>query len=211
MIPIWPATLPQAPQYANWTGSPLDSVVSFSPEDGPPLTRPRVTAETFAYSAGFGPISGAQRITFLTFWRDSLKRGAQRYAWPDPVELTVWEWLIRPGERAFEISPRNANRFDLRMNLLRLPGPPWWQPYALVTSGGAARLPWAVADYTNNVFGVDLARTPASAVAAVTGTFDVYTTATGGAVTIETAHVVLAGDIPATAPMGVTKIVAYPV
>lgn len=213
MIPIWPANLPQRPSVRDFTGSPLNAVASFAPEDGPSIDRPKVTAETWVYGATFERLTFAQRTAFLTFWRDALKRGALAFAWPDPVEGTVWTWKIRGGrERAFELVPRLADRCDLKIGeLMRLPGPPWWQPYALVTAAGAARLPFAVADYTAGVFGVDLARSTGAAVAAVSGTFDVYTTATGGTVTIEAAHAVSAGDIPATAPGGVAKIVAYPV
>jgi hypothetical protein len=207
MIPVWPADLPQTPQRGSFSGGPKNSRVSFQPDRGPPIDRLGDTAETLQKSAVFPQIKTATLDVFRAWFSTDLRRGTLPYAWRDPIDGLAWRWKIVGEDLDYEEASRGATLHDLTLRLLRLPGRPWWQPYCTAT--GALRLPYVVADYTNGVFGVDLARTPASVVAALAGTLDLYTTATGGAVTEELAHAVIAGDIPATAPGGVAKIVGY--
>lgn len=208
MISHWPVSLPQKPRRGTWNGGPKDFRRKFQPEIGPPLFRRGSTAEVMAYSQVVFPnLDAAQRTAFETFYATTLAGGTLPFSWRDPDTDVPGLWIIEGGDLGYSLSNRGANLRDLTLNLIRRPGTPWWSPYLRPNS---SRVPYAVADYTGSVFGVDALRTAASAVAAVAGTYDVYTTATpSGLVTEELAHVVVAGDIPATAPGGVSRIVAF--
>jgi hypothetical protein len=209
VIPIWPATLPQGISRNGASFGPMPGRAVFQPERGPNIERRATTAETMAWAAVVPQLRTAQVEIFRAWFDVRLGGGVSPFAMRDPVTSEAWRWKIVGGEREYDVTPRGANLYDLSFQLHRLPGPPWWQPY--VSATGDLRLPFVVADYANAVFGVDLVRTPAASVAAVTGTFDVHTTATpSGVVTVQPAEVVSAGEIPASAPVGVSRIVAYP-
>ncbi len=207
MIPIWPATIRQTPRRSDWAGGPVRGRVSFQPDFGPPVERRGVTAETMLFAGTFPQMRAADLAVFRAFFADDLAGGVLPFAWRDPETQLAWAWKIIGDDREYQTTARGADLYDLGLQMMRLPGAPWWQPYCTAT--GDLRLPYVVADYALGVFGVDLARVPAASVAAVTGTYDVYTTSTLGVVTAQLAEVVSAGEIPASAPLGVAKIVAY--
>lgn len=207
MIPVWPASLPQTPRRGSFQGGPRDERAAFTPDVGPDILRGQVTAETGLFEAVFPALDPAQVTTFETFARVTLARGTAQFAWRDPVTGLAFAWRIARGERLYDLAPRGARLTDVSLRLVRMPGPPWWQPYA--TPGDVLRLPFVVADYAAGVFGVDLSRVPAAAVADVSGTFDLFTTDTDGLTGVLPAEVVTAGDIPATAPSGIARIVGY--
>ncbi|MCV2870632.1 hypothetical protein OEW28_18625 [Defluviimonas sp. WL0002] len=206
--PIWPASLPQTPRRGAWVGGPTEARVQFEAEYGPPIERARTTADMEVYSATYPNLSNAARAAFMAFFAGDLGRGVNRFAMRDPVtqDLGLWK-VLGDGRQPYVLTAKQAGWNDLTLTLMKMPGAIWYAPYATAT--GDLRLPYVVADYENGVFGVDGVRTTAAAVAAVTGQFDLYTTATGGAVTEELDHSVFAGDVPATAPGGVAKIVGY--
>lgn len=208
MIPAFPASLPQTPRRGSWDGGPRDTRRSFQPEQGPPLMRRSTTAEFFVYEGVIFPnLKAADRTVWADFVREDLQGGALAFSWQDPDLQQVFLWKITPGDFLYKLNNRGADLRDLTVSLERRPGPPWWSGYCLA---GDNRAPAVVADYVNGVFGVNGIRGTAAQVAAAAGTFDVYTTsAPGGVVTSELAHVVLAGDIPATAPGGVGLIRAF--
>ena len=207
MIPVWPAALPQTPARGQFTGGPRNSRVSFQPDRGPSIDRLGDTAETVQRTAVFPQIKTATLNVFRTWFATDLRRGTLPYAWRDPIDGLAWRWKIIGDELDYEETSRGATLHDLSLRLTRLPGRPWWQPYC--TDTGNLRLPFVVADYANGIFGVDLKRTPASAVAAVAGTFDIWNTTTLGVTTVSLSQVITAGGIPATAPGGVAKRIAY--
>lgn len=207
--PIWPSSLRQAPLVGSWSGGPKDDAARFDADYGPPIVRRRTTADLEIFQGVvFGALSDAQRATFKTFFSDTLAKGTLAFAWRDPVtgDLARWQ-IIGDGSGSYLLTARGGGWHDLSLTLMKLPGTIWYAPYA--TQTGDLRLPYVVADYENGIFGVDGVKTTASAVAAVAGTFDVYTTATDNSVTEELNHAVIAGDIPASAPVGVKKIVAF--
>lgn len=212
MIPIWPADLPQRPRRDNWNGGPVEARVHFEPERGPPIERAGVTALTEVFSATFQNLTTAQRVAFRSWFATSLNQGVTWFAWRDPVVQDVALWKIKSRETAYEFTAKGAGWHDLALTLLRHPGQPWWAGYAMGGEEGEAsplRLPFVVADYANGVFGVDLVRGTAAAVAAVAGTFDVYAFNDDLTVDVALAEVVTGGDIPAAAPAGVLRILAF--
>lgn len=210
MIPIWPSSLPQAPRRNNWTGGPRDERIRFEPDRGPPIERVGATGVTEEFSASFMNLSNAQRAVFRDWFDGDLAKGTQWFAWRDPVigDVSLWKILSDGRSQAYSFTAKGAGWNDLALNLMRRPGDLWYAPYA---TEGVLRLPYVVADYALDIFGVDLARTAAASVAAVSGVFDVYTTLSDLSTLVELGHSVTAGDIPATAPVGVSRILAYPV
>ena len=206
--PIWPSSLPQTPRRGSWVGGPVEARVQFEADYGPPIERARTTADIEVYSATFPNLSNAARAVFTAFFAGDLARGINRFAMRDPVtqDLGLWK-VIGDGRQPYVLTAKQAGWNDLSLSLMKMPGAIWYAPYATAT--GDLRLPYVVADYENDIFGVDGVRTTASAVAAVSGTFDLITTETDDDVVTELNHAVIAGDIPATAPVGVAKIVAF--
>ena len=56
--------------------------------------------------ATFFPVTNAQRATFLTFYRSTLKDGVLQFEWAHPVERTVVNWRFDP-----ESPPRFQTQF----------------------------------------------------------------------------------------------------
>lgn len=207
MIAQWPSGMRQKPNTSAFSGGPADARASFKPDYGPPIERRRTTGVPEVYSAAFRGLTDDQIAAWRTFFEDDLKHGSLPFAWKDPARGDVVRWRVAPGDRPYEVAA-NEGYTDLSVSFMRLPGTPWWQPYVL----SPQRVPYAVADYEEDVYGVDSESTAASAVADVAGTYDVYTYPDDGSdPTIELNHTVTAGDIPATQPVGVARIVAYEV
>ena len=209
MIPIWPASLRQAPRRNSWTGGPIDERIRFEPDRGPAMERVGATALTEEFHATFPNFSNDQRATFRAWFDDDLAKGVRWFAWRDPVLEDVALWRIVSGSgTAYNFAAKGAGWHDLSFKVTRHPANPWYAPYA---TEGLLRLPFVVADYAGGVFGVDLARVAAASVAAASGTFDVVTTRPGQSTLVERGRVVAPGGIPATPPAGVSRILAYPV
>ena len=193
----------------GWRAAPRAGRVPSHPARGPPIDRRGVTAETGLFQAQFPALDPGQVTAWETFFRATLAGGVTPFAWRDPVTGLAWLWKVAPqaGSPAWSLAARGARLCDLALGLIRMPGPPWWQPH--VTGTAPLRLPRVVADYAAGVFGIDLSRVPAADVAAVAGTFDLLVTDDLGATVLVPAEVVTAGDIPATAPSGIDRILAF--
>ena len=172
MIPIWPAALRQTPARDSFAGGPLSGRVSFKPERGPPVERRAVTAETIRKAAVFPQMTGAALAAFRSFFADDLQGGVLPFAWRDPVDGLPWRWKIIGEEREYQETSSGANLHDLSLQLMRLPGRPWWQPYA--TNVGDLVLPAMVADFRAGLYG-------AEGVAGPLGDLLTYTGGTNGA------------------------------
>lgn len=197
-VPYWPASLRQQPQRGNWTGGPQDSRAKFDPEYGPPIMRRRTTADAKVFQGVFGQLTGAQRATFEAFYQNDLAGGVLSFCWRDPVldDVAMWR-ILGGGQVAYDISARGADRHDLSLQMMRLPGTPWFAPYL---RAGSSQPPQVVADWDAGVYGIDGKKVTAAALTAVAGTFDVYSTSSTDVETFAAAQVITAGGIPATAP-----------
>ncbi len=197
-VPYWPAAMRQTPQRGSWTGGPQDNRAKFEPEYGPPILRRRTTAETEIWQGLFPNLNGTMRAAFRGFWADDLAGGSLAFAWRDPVtdEVALWR-ILGSGDRAYDMAHRGAGLSDLTVQLMRLPGTPWWAPYV---RAGSSKPPQVVADWNAGIHGIDGRRVPASALPAVAGTFDVWSLSTAGVETFAAAQVITPGGIPATAP-----------
>ncbi|MDF2140860.1 hypothetical protein [Paenirhodobacter sp. CAU 1674] len=210
MIAIWPTSIRQLPQRGDWDGGPRDDRAIFEPESGPPILRRRVTGVTSEFSATFPKLRAAQVAAFEAWFQDDLANGSLPFLFRDPVRGDVARWMIPGGNgRPYSYRANGADLHDLSMTLLRMPGNAAVAPYVIVQADGSLRAPYVVADYDAGVFLIDGVSVPASSVAAIAGTYDVLTVSDLGVETWELAHTVLAGDIPATAPVDVSRILAF--
>lgn len=197
-VPFWPIAMRQLPQRGSWTGGPQDTRAQFKPEYGPPLVRRRTTAETEIYQALYPNLNATMRAAFRTFWATDLAGGVLSFCLRDPVSDEVGMWrIIGAGERAYDLVAKGAGLHDLTLQLMRLPGTPWFAPYM---RAGSNRPPQVVADWFAGIYGINGKRVAASALPAVAGTFDVYSTSSTDVETFAAAQVITAGGIPSTAP-----------
>lgn len=203
----WPASLPQFPRREAWTGGPQDTRAKFEPDVGPPIVRRRVTEDAEIYDGQFRNLKGAQMATLRGFVKATLKGGALSYSWRDPVygDAALWR-LLGSGERLYDVTARGADLHDVAVRLMRLPGSPWWGIYLRPS---ASVVPYVVADWTAGIYGIDGVKVLASALTALAGTFDVYSTSTADVETVALAQVITPGGIPATAPGSVKRRVYF--
>lgn len=205
-IPNWPAALPQLPR-RPLTGGRRDSRARFDPEYGPPIHRARTTADPDVYDAVFPNIRATALSAFRTFWTTALDRGTRSFSWRDPIygDAALWK-ILGDGERAYGIEAKGADLHNLSLRLMRLPGTPWWGPYLRPDE---SVVPQVVADWDAGVYGIGGAKVAASALPAVTGTFNVWSLSTSDVETYAAGVVIAAGDIPATAPSLVKRRVYF--
>ncbi len=196
--PAWPASLPQFPRREAFNGGPLDTRAAFNPEYGPPIFRARTTAAPETYDATFRNLKLTQLQTFDAFITTSLGGGIRSFSWRDPVmgDPALWK-VLGNGGRLYDIVPRGADLHDLTLKLMRLPGTPWWAPYV---RPALSVVPEVVADWDAGVYGIGGSKVAASALPAVTGTFNVYSVSSTDVETFTAGVVITAGGIPATAP-----------
>lgn len=201
----WPTSIPQSPQF-GMQGGPQDIRASFAPDVGPPIQRRRATKAPHVYGVSLPPMSYAQLATFEAWVEDDLKAGALRFIWRDPISDSPQWWRFTVADPVYGIEAIGPDLVAVSAKMMREPGNPWFANYVM---SGSSRSPHVVADYENDIYGVDGQRGAGSDVAAVSGTFDVYTyDAAGALTTTELDHTVNAGDIPAS---GTGKILAFEV
>lgn len=196
--PNWPVAMPQFPKREAFNGGPMDTRASFDPEYGPPITRARTTANPETFDATFRNLRLTALQAFKVFLATDLVGGVKSFAWRDPVfgDPALWK-ILGNGGKLYDLVPRGADLHDLTLKLMRLPGTPWWAPYV---RPGESVVPQVVADWNAGVYGIGGAKVLASALPAVTGTFNVYSVSTSDVETYTAGVVIGAGDIPATAP-----------
>lgn len=196
--PAWPTAMPQFPRREGFNGGPLDTRANFTTEYGPPILRARTTASPETFDATFRNLRLDAVHAFKTFLSADLAGGVNSFSWRDPVfgDPALWK-ILGNGGRLYDLLPRGADLHDLTLKLMRLPGTPWWAPYV---RPAASVVPQVVADWNAGVYGIGGAKVLASALPAVTGTFNVYSVSTTDVETYTAGVVISPGDIPATAP-----------
>lgn len=202
----WPAGLRQFPRRDAFNGGPVDTRAAFQTEIGVPIHRARFTANPETYDATFPNLTQSDLVLFRAFIT-SLGRGVSPFAWRDPVIGDPARWkILGNGARLYDVVPHGADRHDLTLKLMRLPGTPWWAAYV---RPGKSVVPDVVADWNAGVFGIDGAKVAASALPAVAGTFDVWSVSSTDVESFSAGVVIAPGGIPATAPALVKRRVYF--
>lgn len=200
-IPYWPTSLPQSPA-TGLEYSPADVRATFEADVGEPISRPRTTGAPFILEPQW-TLTDGQIATFEAFYATDLGQGSQRFAMRDVVtgDLRMWRFL-ETYRRQFLVK-RVAR---VQAKLMLLPGVPWFAPYAPT---GFATVPAFVADYDNDIYGIDGLRKTAADLPDIEGTYLVKRITTT-AIT-EAQETLTAGDITEAQPAGTLSIVGYPV
>lgn len=189
-------------------GGPQDNRVSFEPEVGDPIERPRTTGYAETFSIALPSMTVATYEAFETWFRSETKGGALPFVFRHPITTAVVRARIVKGQPPFTAQRAGSNRVSVQTSIMTLPGTPWWAPYV---RDGAAQLPAFVADYENSVYGIADGKVPASDLPSISGTFDLYTTNTSDIETLQASHLVTAGDITEAQPGGVNRYVGFSV
>lgn len=200
--PSWPTDLPQSP-LIGYEAGPADVRAAFTPDVGEEILRPRTTGAIHEATASF-ILQGAEIASFETFFATTLKQGSLRFAMREPSTDDVRIWKVAGGQ-TYRKRYLLSDIVSIELQLIRLPAIPWFAPYV---PASVSTVPAFVADYANDIYGIDGVKTAASAMPTIEGTFDVTRTVLGVPATVED-DVITAGEIPATAPTNTTLIVGF--
>lgn len=202
MIPYWPTSISQN-ILISYSGSVQDSRASFETL-GAPITRPRTTAVMGVFSVSPIPMGRADFDTFEQWVSDDLRGGALDFCLRDPLKGDPRLWKIVSGETLYQFNMVSIELVQVRLSLVRLPSRPWFASYV---QDGNSRVPDFVADYGQDIYGIDGEKRPASALSSIEGAY--LTITSDGTSETSTTQTLTAGDIPATAPAGVTSIIGF--
>ncbi|MBR9764148.1 MAG: hypothetical protein GYB53_11640 [Rhodobacteraceae bacterium] len=140
----WPTAVPSR-ILSSTTAGRQDDRASFQPEIGPAKMRPRSTGRTMQISVTFDRWTAAQLASFED-WYDANQ--SARFHMRDPITGAPARFQIAAGEeQAYQLAGRQVS-----MNLVRMPGSPWWGGYVPRCSHVP---PLMVADYAGEVFALD--------------------------------------------------------
>lgn len=201
-VAYWPTDIPQA-VVASYSGGSRDLRTSFETV-GPPITRPRTTGSVDVFSITSVPMKSAEFERFKTWVQSALSGGALRFCRRDPLSGVPRMWKIVSGDNLYQVALAGSQRVQITMTLIRLPGTLWFAPYV---PEGSSRVPDFVADYAEGVYGIEGKKVAASALEDIAG--DYFTVTTDAAAVTRKTETLTAGDIPATAPAGVTSIIGF--
>lgn len=203
MIPYWPTGIDQSIS-TDYSGGPTDTRAVFETIGGP-ITRPRVTGAPAVFSVNPFPMTQVEFAIFEAWVSDDLRSGALAFCLRDPLNNDPRMWKIMGGgETLYSTGMLGAVTVHVSLSLIRLPTRPWFAPYV---PEGVSRVPDFVADYGEGVYGIAGKPVAASGLPSIAGD---YLTVTTDASTVTRQSVTLApGDIPSTAPAGVTSIIGF--
>lgn len=187
---------------ADSTGGPIDQTARFAPDTGPDITRRRTTAVVEAWQMGVIFPTAERVAAFETWFHDTLKSGTLPFSWRHPSNRGVRRFLFAPASYSLAFQGPNWARASFSVQIL--PGVPWFAPY--VPEGGA-RVPDWVADYEAGKYWINGVPVAASGLAAISGNYVIAERL--GPYTTAQRLVTYAGDVPQTAPSGVSWIAGF--
>lgn len=202
-VAYWPPSMPFKPLAGTYSEQRQDALARFQPDLGVDITRPRTTAVVALVSYTTLPVTRAVGDEFLAWYDETLRQGSVEFAWREPRSnrLYMWKFTAPP-----ELVDTGGVKDRFTVSLIRLPSVPWFAPYV---PDDSAVVPSFVADYENAVYGIDGEPVAAADLTAIAGTYLVERTTTTEVTTgVET---LIAGDIPASAPVGTTMILGFEV
>lgn len=202
-VPYWPESLPQMPE-RDMSDGIEDVRQTFQPDIGSGISRPKATAARRFLSLEF-ILASNQIADFTSFYEDTLTQGTKRFIWRDPIDGLPYWWRFPVGQgEAFKRRFMLKTLASISLRLARETASVWFASYI---PDNVSRAPYFVADYDNAVYGIDGETVPASDLPSIAGTYWVERYTTTGITQAE--ETLVAGDIPASAPAGTTKIVGF--
>lgn len=202
MIPYWPTGIHQG-ILIDYSGREADTRAVFETVGGP-IARPRTTGGIATFSAKPVPMEQDKFDIFEKWVSNDLRGGSLAFCLRDPIGNVPRMWKIDSGEGLYSIGIVGARMVQVSMNIVRLPARPWFGPYV---PEGVSRVPDFVADYAEGVYGIGGKPVPAALLPSIAG--DYLTVTTDATTVTRTTETLAPGDIPATAPAGVTSIVGF--
>lgn len=103
MAEQWPASLPQYPLLQGYDEQPKKAYVEFETDSGIPLRRKKTDAPGSDVRAVF-LMDDTQYNTFVTFWEDTIDRGAIAVTWVDFKTDVVTGYYINTWRPEFYIA-----------------------------------------------------------------------------------------------------------
>jgi hypothetical protein len=195
----WPLPFNYKPQIEGARGGPVAMLRRFQPEVGiDSIERRAVTARAETWRSLSFTIEGeVDNQMFDDWFHDTV---GQPFIFRHPRTDVIGEWKITSDP---EMRNLRDHDYVVTLDMIMLPGTPWFASYV---PGGQVRIPYFIADYGSSVFGVDGVRGVVGDLADVAGTFDVWTIRSSGSNSFGTVTY-LAGEVPSSAPSGVSKLI----
>jgi hypothetical protein len=202
MIPYWPTSLPQSILMPH-SEAVADTRAVFETAAGP-IARRRLTGSPVNTAFATAPMTREQYATFEAWVDDDLAGGAKSFCRRDPVTGDPRMWKMLGGDNLYQARLTGGRKVQVSFSAVRLPSIPWFADYV---PDCVSRVPDFVADYANDVYGVQGEKVAASALPDIEGEY--LTVTTNASSVVRTVETLTAGDIPATAPAGVTSIIGF--
>jgi len=114
---VWPASLPQSPLINGSEETTPNNIVRTQMDQGPAKVRRRSTANVKPVKMQF-VMDKAQLNTFETFFNDTVKGGALKFDFPEPVTQTVKEYRFKGQPTK---TPLSATLFRIEVEMEELP------------------------------------------------------------------------------------------
>jgi len=98
---LWPSSLPLRARLGGGSGSSASGRFVFQPEEGTSIDRPRTSAVVQTFDLTLPPLTVAEFDEFDTFYRTTLSRGTDHFAWIHPRSTKIRRVKIvsEPTER----------------------------------------------------------------------------------------------------------------
>lgn len=198
--PYWPKTLPVS-YGVDLERTVVDVRAEFEVDVGEPISRPRTTGAPYMANPKWY-MTDVQVQAFEQFYETTLAQGSRKFIMRDILRDTVRWWKFTGPARA----PYSSRNFAVvSANVLIFPHVPWFGSYV---RNGESVVPSFVADYENDVYGIEGVRKTAADLPTIEGTYYVVRVTTSG--TTEGEETLTAGDITEAQPAGTLRIVGYP-
>lgn len=184
------------------TGGPVDQSVSFQPDIGVPISRPRTTGRIESWNI---PVTFWTRDKFAAFeewFHADLKGGVLPFVWRHPSSGAVRKFRLIPA--TYQSSYPGGEWVQVSLTAMILPGRVWFAPYV---PDGSSRVPDFVADYQANRFWIGQTEVTAAALAGISGNYLVLSQLLTYTQVFSTAT--YAGNVPQAAPLNTDWIAGF--
>ncbi len=104
---VWPGSLPQQ-QFISISETDVDAVLRTPMDSGPPSRRNRFSANMRSVRSPI-VLTGAQKQTFDTFFRTTLKNGSLAFDWEDPTTDATVSFAFRDPPQWTLVSGGDVN------------------------------------------------------------------------------------------------------